>query len=171
MNYVQRIDVQGLLTKEALKDDERFVPVYPILYESDISDLSTNTTPDLQLSQDSFDVLSWEFIRIEDAKVKETLLYALMSDKYLVRSNAAKALGQLGDSTTVSSLIDALGEFDVCDTESLVNKSASAALIKIGDVAILPLIDALNKEDNSKTEERNGWRRFWIMQTLGKLIF
>ena len=82
---------------------------------------------------------------------------------YHIRYRAVRALGETGDERFVGPLLEALGDFDTRDEESKVNRSAMFALVHIGEVAINPLIKALDKNPQHPND---GWRRYWVTQTL-----
>ncbi len=71
------------------------------------------------------------------------MINALNHENYYVRSNAAKALGNIGNEAAVSALINALN-----DKNSDVRMRATIGLGKIGnEVAVSALINALNHEN------------------------
>lgn len=65
-----------------------------------------------------------------------------------IRKAAAEAIGEVGGGQAVSRLIDALG-----DTAADVRKAARAALVKIGESAVEPLIAALKVRDDSISDD------------------
>jgi len=80
---------------------------------------------------------------IGDKRAVEPLIQALEADSYL-QARAAWALGEIGDKRAVKPLIPALqGELD---TE--VTLYAMQTLIKIGEPAVKPLIQALKRKDS-----------------------
>jgi len=80
---------------------------------------------------------------IGDKRAVEPLIQALKADSYL-QARAAWALGEIGDKRAVKPLIPALqGELD---TE--VTLYATQTLIKIGEPAVKPLIQALKRKDS-----------------------
>jgi len=77
---------------------------------------------------------------IGDDRATEPVAALADAEDWAMRSAVCRALGQLGQASTVPVLIDALG-----DEVEIVRKSAAVALGEIGDEAAVPaLMDALN---------------------------
>lgn len=96
-------------------------------------------------------------------KELEDWIVRLKHENYQVRYEAARMLGNFGDARAIAPLIEALGDFDKRDDESRVNRNASSSLLRIGEAAIPPLIEALKKDPSHKEDE---WRRYWVTYTL-----
>jgi len=75
--------------------------------------------------------------RLGDSRAVEPLLAALADSSSTVRESAAAALGQSGDPRAVESLIANLGDFGRS------SDAAVEALVELGDIAVAPLIKAL----------------------------
>ncbi|MEG6523940.1 HEAT repeat domain-containing protein [Desulfotomaculum sp. 1211_IL3151] len=73
----------------------------------------------------------------------ETLIKNLKDVYWRTRAKAAKELGEVGDAAAVFPLIDAL-----LDEERVVKNNAVEALGKMGQSAVLPLINVLSNQDN-----------------------
>lgn len=82
-----------------------------------------------------------ELVNIGEPAV-ESLINALGDEDQVVRSLAAKTLGEIGDSRAVEPLIRALGH-----EHELVRAGAATALIKLGEPAVTSLIEALGDEN------------------------
>jgi HEAT repeat protein len=81
--------------------------------------------------------------KLEEKKDVEGLINALKDKNWLVRKDAAVALGEIGDERAVEPLIQALK-----DESEWVPEKAAFALGKIGDKrAVEPLIRALGHEE------------------------
>ena len=89
------------------------------------------------------------------------LTEALSSEKYWVRWEAAKALGQIGSSTAVHSLIKALE-----DDESDVRWLAAEGLIAIGQEAVKPLLRALIEHADSLLLREGAHHVFYDMHRI-----
>lgn len=89
----------------------------------------------------------------------------LRSPDYHVQYRAIDALGKLDGPQAMELLIQALGNYDVRDDESRVNRHAMNALIKIGKPAVPLLIEALDQKDTQNPKD--GWKRYWVAETLG----
>jgi HEAT repeat protein len=94
----------------------------------------------------------------------DELIAELKDENYRVRYEAAYKLGETGNARAIEPLLKALGDFDRADEDSKVNQAAGDALAMIGEAAILPLIKALDRDEQ---HPRDGWRRYWVTDTLG----
>jgi HEAT repeat protein len=101
-----------------------------------------------------------------EQNIFEKLRRDLYHEDYHVRYEAARTLGKMGDERAIEPLVDILGDFDTLDEECKVNWSASEALIRLGEMAVVPLIEALNKNPD---HPKDGWRRYWVAQTLRRM--
>lgn len=96
-----------------------------------------------------------------DEQATAVLCAALVDTDRRVRWGAAGLLGNLGGEQAIAALINALE-----DEDADVRTSAVAALVKIGEEAIQPLLAAL-KEENSNTHD---WNWFdWVAYTLSEI--
>lgn len=93
----------------------------------------------------------------EKRKVKNLIKALTFQDDNWVRINAARALGEIGDSRAVIPLIAAL------DDETLVRDAAAKALYEIaGSSAVEPLLEALKDNRESKSK-----KVIWILGKIG----
>ena len=76
------------------------------------------------------------------AKLIEPLISALKNQNHLVRSDAAKALGQLGAQIALKPLISALE-----DTKGIVRSNAATALAQFGQSAVDPLLTVVQNKN------------------------
>ena len=83
----------------------------------------------------------------------------LHNPDYHRRLRGVRGLARLHDSRAIDLLIEALGDFDEKDEESQVNWAALAALVELGDTAVLPLMTVV--------AQQGGWKGYWAAQTLG----
>ncbi len=97
----------------------------------------------------------------EDERATEVLSTALAERDRRVRWGAASLLGNLGGEQAITALINTLD-----DEDADVRRSAVAALVKIGEAAIQPLLTALKEENRNM----HGWNWFaWIAYTLSEI--
>jgi bilin biosynthesis protein len=101
-----------------------------------------------------------------EQNIFEKLSHDLYHEDYHVRYKAVRALGKISDERAIEPLLEVLGNFDTKDEENKVNNSASDALIRLGEAAIVPLLEALNKNPQ---HPKDGWRRYWVAQTLRRI--
>lgn len=100
------------------------------------------------LANDKWD----ELVTLGEPEVKP-LIEALNGKQGYVQSDAAEALGRIGDARCVESLIQALGSEDY-----VVRKKVAEALGLIGDErGIEPLIDSLCDEDEGVKAKIDAW--------------
>jgi HEAT repeat protein len=92
------------------------------------------------------------------------LIQQLQHPIWRMRRDAAVALGLTKRVEAIPPLLDALGDFDRQDEDSKVNMCAGNALCAIGEPALLPLIDALQRQANHPHDK---WRRYWVADSLG----
>jgi len=98
---------------------------------------------------------------LKDERATEVLSTTLAEKDRRVRWSCAELLGNLGSERAIAALINALD-----DENANVRRSAVAALVKIGEVTIQPLLTSL-KEENSNMP---GWNWFaWIASTLSEI--
>jgi HEAT repeat protein len=90
------------------------------------------------------------------------LIAKLKHEDYHFRCQAADALGDIGEVRVIEPLIEALGDRDLKDEESRVNRHIVGALIRIGKSAIPLLIEALMRKDD-------GFKRYWVADALGAI--
>ena len=83
--------------------------------------------------------------KMKEKKDVKGLIKALRSESDYVRGNAAEALGEIGDARAVKPLTQAF-EFDLM-AYPYARRKAEEALVKMGDRAVEPLIQALKEED------------------------
>lgn len=105
-------------------------------------------------NQHSDDFAIEALVKIGEPAV-EPLIKALDDSEMMVRHNAAKALGKIGDERAIKPLIDKF-----C-TESQIMFEAEDALAKIGEPTVEPLIKALDDNDF--------WMRAAAVGALGKI--
>ena len=88
--------------------------------------------------------------KIGDSRAVEPLIRALKDEEWLVRDRASEALGEIGDARAAQPLIQALK----CEKyeDEYVRNTAVAALRKIGEPAVQPLIQALKDKDKDVRE-------------------
>src|SRR6266511_5372286 len=101
--------------------------------------------------------------RVDNTTIDQ-LLQQLRHPVWRVRRNAVIALGHTKRIESIPALLDALGDFDPQDEDSKVIMSAGNALCEIGEPALIPLIDALQKQAD---HPHDAWRRYWVADTLG----
>ena len=94
--------------------------------------------PDVSVQEAAASILS----ATADARVFEPLTSALLSANWVVRMHAARAMGRLGDSRSVETLVLLLH-----DTVPAVRDEAVAVLTSIGAPAVAPLVDALGHDN------------------------
>lgn len=99
---------------------------------------------------------------IGDSRAVEPLIQELDTANFFVTQAAAKALGNIGDSRAIAPLIDVFRmRWD--DTEAITTwQTAAFALAAFGRPALLPLLSALDDEDENV--------RLWSTEALGKLV-
>ncbi len=130
--------------------------------------IDTLRHPDSEVRQSSAIVLG----ELGDKQAVEPLIQALNDSDREVRHTAAEALGKLGDRQAVEPPIQALKEntwvwqtadpiWGEMDDEWGRSWTATEALVKLGELALSPLLNALADE--------NKWVRFHAVGTLGKL--
>ena len=94
--------------------------------------------PDLSVQEAAASILS----EIADERVLEPLESALLSQDWVVRMHAARAVGRLGHSRSVETLVLLLQ-----DKVPAVRDEAIAALVSMGESAVEPLVAALEDQD------------------------
>ncbi len=94
--------------------------------------------PDLSVQEAAASILS----EIADERVLEPLESALLSQDWVVRMHAARAVGRLGHSRSVETLVLLLQ-----DKVPAVRDEAIAALVSMGESAVEPLVVALEDQD------------------------
>ena len=94
--------------------------------------------PDLSVQEAAASILS----EIADERVLEPLQSALLSQDWVVRMHAARAVGRLGNTGSVETLILLLQ-----DKVPAVRDEAIAALVSMGESAVEPLVAALEDRD------------------------
>jgi HEAT repeat protein len=95
--------------------------------------------------------------RFADARATGPLISALDDEDEHVRARVLSALGEIGDRKAVQFLIASL-MFDASET---VRHYASDALGELGPVAVVPLLEALDDEDDEA--------RSWIVAALDSI--
>ena len=94
--------------------------------------------PDLSVQEAAASILS----TIADERALEPLQSALLSQDWVVRMHAARAVGRLGNPGSVETLVLLLQ-----DKVPAVRDEAIAALVSMGDSAVEPLVAALDDQD------------------------
>ncbi len=94
--------------------------------------------PDLSVQEAAASILS----TIADERVLEPLHSALVSQDWVVRMHAARAVGRLGNPQSIETLVLLLQ-----DKVPAVRDEAIAALVSIGESAVAPLVEALENQD------------------------
>lgn len=94
--------------------------------------------PDLSVQEAAASILSV----IADERVLEPLCSALLSQDWVVRMHAARAVGRIGNPTSVETLGLLLQ-----DKVPAVRDEAITALVSIGELAVAPLVEALAHQD------------------------
>ena len=94
--------------------------------------------PDLSVQEAAASILS----EIADERVLEPLESALLSQDWVVRMHAARAVGRLGNPRSVETLVLLLQ-----DKVPAVRDEAIAALVSMGESAVKPLVAALEDQD------------------------
>jgi HEAT repeat protein len=99
--------------------------------------------------------------RIGDPRAVEPLIDVLDTTNHFLTQEAAIGLGNIGDARAISPLIDVFRlEWD--DTETITTwQKAAEALAALGEPTLLPLLAALDDEDDNV--------RHWSAVALGKL--
>ena len=129
---------------EALRDSDRAVKTaaaaaLTAIGGPAVEDLSfCLQDPDLSVQEAAASVLS----AIADERALEPLHAALLSQDWVVRMHAARAVGRLGNPTSVETLGLLLQ-----DTVPAVRDEAIEALVSIGESAVAPLVEALAHQD------------------------
>jgi len=129
---------------EALRDSDRAVQTAATsalssIGESAVVDLgSCLRDPDLTVQEAAASILS----SIADERVIEPLMSALLSEDWVVRMHAARAIGRMAYSQAVDTLVLLLQ-----DKVPSVRDEAMIALKAIGEQALLPLLTALKDKN------------------------
>ncbi|MCS5531575.1 MAG: HEAT repeat domain-containing protein [Candidatus Poseidoniales archaeon] len=132
---------------EALRDSDRAVrtaatSALASIGEPAVMDLGNCLRdPDSVVQEAAASVLS----SIADDRVVEPLIFALVSEDWVVRMHASKAIGRLASSQAVGTLVLLLQ-----DKVPAVRDEAMVALKNIGEQAVTPLVAAL-KDKNWRT--------------------
>jgi HEAT repeat protein len=101
--------------------------------------------------------------RAEQTSIAD-LIQQLQHPNWRVRRDAVVALGRTKRVEAIPPLLATLGDFDRQDEDSKVNMCAGTALCEIGEPALVPLIDALQKQTDHPHDAR---RRYWVADALG----
>ncbi len=129
---------------EALRDSDRAVKTaatsaLTAIGSPAVVDLSyCLQDPDLSVQEAAASILS----EIADERVLEPLESALLSQDWVVRMHAARAVGRLKNPRSVETLVLLLQ-----DKVPAVRDEAIAALVAIGESAVEPLVAALHNQD------------------------
>ena len=108
---------------------------------------------DLQTSQESRNKAILALMEIKDTSAVPVLI-AQVEEKYalIVRQNAIRALGKIGDKRAVRPLLNILKQpvkgniADEGEEEAILRRSAVLGLGEIGDASALPILEALSQE-------------------------
>ncbi len=143
---------------EALRDSDRAVQTAATsalasIGEAAVVDLgSCLRDPDLSVQEAAASILS----SIADERVLDPLISALLSEDWVVRMHASRAIGRLANPQAVDTLVLLLQ-----DKVPTVRNEALAALKAMGEQAVPPLLTALQEKD---------WRvRLKAIEALGVL--
>ena len=129
---------------EALRDSDRAVrtaatSALTSIGEPAVMDLgSCLRDPDLSVQEAAASILS----AIADERVVDPLMSALLSEDWVVRMHASRAIGRLASPQAVDTLVLLLQ-----DKVPAVRDEAMAALKAIGEHAVIPLLTALKDKD------------------------
>jgi HEAT repeat protein len=96
----------------------------------------------------------------------EKLINKLQHKNWRIRLGAVDELIARNDRSALKPLLDSIGQFDQDDEESLVNHRIQDALVAYGELAVMPLIEALKPDWD---HEYDSWRRGWIVGALGRI--
>lgn len=143
---------------EALRDSDRAVQTAATSALTSIGELavmdlgSCLRDPDLSVQEAAASILS----SIADERVVDPLMSALLSEDWVVRMHASRAIGRLASTQAIDTLVLLLQ-----DKVPAVRDEAMAALKAIGEQVVSPLLEGLKDKD---------WRvRLKTTETLGVL--
>jgi HEAT repeat protein len=128
-----------------LKDKSYLVRAYAAAALGIMGDIRA-VNPLIQALSDQYRYVNREIVkalgRLKDISALEVLVRALKHHDEEVRSNAAFALGELGDNRAQDALIQTLN-----DSRYTVGLTAANSLLKLGNVPLKPIVQALSGYD------------------------